>query len=88
MTVTVKLGPELEQYVNEKVREGEFRTAGDVLQSALERLIEEEAEIAHTEALLQEAADSGDYVELTEQEWDRMEREALEEVSRHGAGSH
>jgi hypothetical protein len=41
---------------------------------------DEDAEIAHTEALLQEAADSGDYVELTENEWNQMEREALAEV--------
>ncbi len=47
----------------------------------LERLLaDEDAEIAHTEALLQEAADSGDHVELTEAEWDRMERDALAEV--------
>jgi len=30
--------------------------------------------------LLQEAADSGDYIELSEEEWDRLEQEALAEV--------
>jgi hypothetical protein len=44
----------------------------------LERLMENEvAGIAQTEALLQEAAESGDYIELTDQEWDRIEEEAL-----------
>jgi len=48
----------------------------------LERLLREEcAAIAHTETLLQEAADSGDYIELNEEEWDRMEREAVGEVN-------
>jgi len=38
---------------------------------------DEDAEIAHTEALLQEGAGSGDYIELDDWEWDRMEREAV-----------
>jgi plasmid stability protein len=47
----------------------------------IERLIaDEDAGIARTEILLQEAAESGDRIELTEEEWDRMEREALAEV--------
>ena len=47
----------------------------------VERLIhEEDAEIAHTEALLEEAAQSGEHVELNEQEWDRVERESLAEA--------
>jgi hypothetical protein len=41
---------------------------------------DESAEIAHTESLLQEAADSGEHIELNEAEWDRMEQEALAEV--------
>jgi hypothetical protein len=47
----------------------------------LTRLIEEEtAEIEHTETLLQEAIDSGDYIELDEAEWARIESEAFAEV--------
>jgi hypothetical protein len=54
---------------------------GITVDAYLERLMhDEDAEIGHTEALLQEAADSGDHSELTEEEWDRMERQALEEV--------
>jgi hypothetical protein len=41
---------------------------------------DEAAEIDHIEALLQEAVDSGDYIELDEAEWARMEDEALAEV--------
>ena len=47
---------------------------------------EDDAEIAHTEALLQEAAESGDYLELTEREWDSINREAVEEVGKRKAG--
>ena len=47
---------------------------------------EDDAEIAHMEALLQEAAESGDYLELTEHGWDGIEREAIEEVGKRRAG--
>ena len=86
MTVRVELSPELEQAVNEKVRKGEFLTADDLVRQAVRRFIEDDAEIAHTEALLQEAAESGDYLELTEHEWDSIEREAVEEVGKRRAG--
>ena len=47
---------------------------------------EDDAEIAHTEVLLQEAAESGDCLEPTEHEWDSINREAVEEVERRRAG--
>ncbi|MBI1791354.1 MAG: hypothetical protein HYR60_27820, partial [Acidobacteria bacterium] len=54
---------------------------GITVDSYLERLMQDEdAEIAHTETLVQEAADSGEYVELNEEEWERMEREAVAEA--------
>lgn len=43
----------------------------------MNRLANEDAEIVHTEALLQDAADSGEYIELTELEWDRIQQEAV-----------
>ena len=59
---------------------------GIPVHSYLERLLEEEdAAIVHTEALLHEAAESGDAIELTEDEWDRMEREAVAEVESRSA---
>lgn len=51
---------------------------GITVNAYVERLIrEDDNEIAHTEALLEQAAQSGEYIELNEQEWDRIEREAL-----------
>jgi hypothetical protein len=50
---------------------------GLTVEAYVERLIrEEDSEIAQTEALLEEAAASGEHVALTEAEWGRMEQEA------------
>jgi len=74
--MSISVRPELEATLRARAEE-----EGVTLDAYLERLVEDEAaEIAHTEKLLQEATDSGDYIELTEDEWDRMEREALAEV--------
>jgi putative addiction module CopG family antidote len=82
----VTLAPEIERLVEERVARGDFASADALVNQAVQRLIEEESEMTHTEALLREAAESGDYIELTEQEWDRIDREALEEVERRRAG--
>src|SRR6266849_2894502 len=74
--MTVTIHPEL----GAKLR-ARAEAEGITVNVYLERLLQDEdAEIAHTEALLQEGADSGDHIELTEEEWDRMEREAIAEV--------
>ena len=72
--MSISLQPELEAKLRQRAR-------AISVDAYLERLIhDEDAEITHTEALLQDAADSGDYIELTEEEWDGMEREAVAEV--------
>ena len=74
MSLTVH--PELEALLRARAHE-----EGISVDAYLERLVQDEAaEIAHTEMLLQEAAESGCHIELTEEEWDRMEQEALGEV--------
>ena len=74
--MSIIVHPELEARLRIRAEE-----EGVTVDAYLERLVQDEsAEIAHTETLLQEAADSGDHIALTEQEWDRMEREALAEV--------
>jgi hypothetical protein len=74
MSITVR--PELEAKLRARADE-----EGITVAAYLERLVQDEAaEIAHTETLLQEAAESGDYIEFTEQEWGRMEQESLAEV--------
>jgi hypothetical protein len=72
----MSIHPELESKLRSRAE-----AEGVTLDAYLERLLQEEdAAIAHTEALLQDAAESGDYMELTESEWDKMELEAMEEA--------
>lgn len=50
---------------------------GLTVEAYVERSIrDDDSGIAQTEALLEEAAASGDHVALTEAEWDRMEQGA------------
>jgi len=85
MIVTVNLSPELAQFVNERVASGEFRNAEEMVRAALARLLDDGLEAAHTEALLREAEESGDYIDLDEREWDAIEREAMEMAERRKA---
>jgi plasmid stability protein len=74
--MSITLNPELEARLRIRAEE-----EGVTVDAYLERLVRDEAaEIAYTETLLQEAADSGHHIELTEEEWDRMEQEALAEA--------
>ncbi len=81
--MTITLPPELEQRVQEKIELGEYDTPDAFVRTAVERLLmEEEAEIAFTEKLLDEARASGDPIELTDEEWDEIEREAMREFTK------
>jgi len=71
MSVTMK--PQLEERLLTRARE-----EGLSLDDYLDRLLrEEEADIARTELLLQDAAESGEHIELTDEEWSKIEQEAL-----------
>jgi hypothetical protein len=72
----ITMNPELEARLRARA-EAEGLTVDAYVDGLLR---EEDAQIAHTEALLQEATDSGEHVELTEQEWDRLEQEAVADV--------
>ena len=74
--MSITIHPELEAKLRTRAEE-----EGVSVEAYLEHLVRDEAaEIANTETLLSEAADSGEHIELTEEEWDRMEQEALAEV--------
>ncbi len=85
MTVTVELSPEMERFIREKLGCGEFHSPDDMMRAALQRMFEEEAQMARTEALLREAEESGEYIELNDAVWASMEREAFAEVERRKA---
>src|SRR5437016_4959135 len=84
------LPPELEQQVKSPVLQGEYPNAEAVVVDAIKALTREherhriEARLEHSgidasrlEQLLQEAVDSGDYAEMTTQDWEDIEREGL-----------
>jgi putative addiction module CopG family antidote len=85
MTVTVELSLEMERFVSDKLGRGEFRSADEMVRAALQRMVEDEAEMAHTEALLREAEESGEYVEVDDSVWTTIGQEAFQEVEREKA---
>jgi putative addiction module CopG family antidote len=85
MTVTVELSPEMERFVSDKLGRGDFPSADEMMRVALQRMLEEEEEMAETATLLGEAEESGEYLELNDTVWASIEREAFEEVERRKA---
>jgi len=94
--MNVTLSPEFEKLVNEKIQTGEYRSADEVLNTAM-RLLKERDEDravlqrvnmgeplplderfqARLEMLLEEAEDGGPPTEMTDQDWDDIEREGM-----------
>jgi putative addiction module CopG family antidote len=94
--MNVMLAPEFERLLNEKLQAGEYRSADDVLNAAMELFKEREEDRAvlrgvnagealpvdgrfdtRLEMLLEEGEQSGEPTEMTAQDWDDIEREAL-----------
>jgi hypothetical protein len=74
--MSITIDPELEARLRARAE-----AKGITVEAYVEQLMQDEdGEITHTEMLLQEAVDSGDYVELTEEEWLRIEQEAIVEA--------
>ena len=75
--MSVTMNPQLEERLRSRARE-----EGVSLDEYLDRLLrEEEADIARTEFLLREAAESGEHIELTDKEWSKIEQEALADAT-------
>ena len=94
--MNVMLAPEFERLLNEKLQAGEYRSADEVLNAAMELFKEREEDRsvlrevnagealpmdgrfdARLEMLLEEGEQSGEPTEMTAQDWDDIEREAL-----------
>ena len=56
---SVSLGPHFEEFVREKVSEGRFGTASEVLRAGLRLLEEDETRLAALQAALEEGEASG-----------------------------
>jgi len=86
----LSIPPELEQHINSLVLRGEYPNAEAVLVDAVKALVREKErgrieslleangiDERRLEQLLQEGVDSGDYTEMTAQDWEDIEREGL-----------
>ena len=71
----VALNSEWEKLVKEKVQSGQYPTAEAVVEEAMRLLKERDQAEDRLEALLQEAEDSGEATEMTEEDWENIRRE-------------
>lgn len=69
--------PELAKFIDEKVQSGEYRSAEEAVNKAVELLKEHEEAEHRLEHILQEAEDSGPPTEMTPQDWVEIEHEGL-----------
>jgi antitoxin ParD1/3/4 len=76
----VRLTPEMEKLVNEKIKSGFYSDVASVISDALQLLDERDRVEARVEALLQEAEDSGEGTEMTQEDWTDIQSEALARV--------
>ena len=91
----VKLAPEFEKLVNEELQVGEYSSAGDVINAAMELFKEHDNDRAtmykvnageafpndrrfdvRLGMLLEEAEQCGEPTEMTDEDWDEIERDA------------
>ena len=71
----VALNSEWEKLIKEKVQSGQYPTPEAVVEEAMRLLKERDQAEDRLEALLQEAEDSGEATEMTEQDWENIRRE-------------
>jgi Arc/MetJ-type ribon-helix-helix transcriptional regulator len=88
--MTLTLPAELEHHVNNLVLQGAYPSVEAVLVDAVKALVREQerrqieslleqdgVDERRIEQLLKEAEDSGDYTEMTAEDWDDVQREGL-----------
>lgn len=79
--MTVSLSPELEALVHQKMQTGQYNTPNEVMQEAM-RLLDARDRLARIREIVAigiAQADRGEVVEMTDEVWDEIEREADEE---------
>lgn len=81
--MVVQLSPQIEAGIAKLVASGQYADANDVIDAGLRLLTEQErARQLHLRALVHEGFNSGEPVELTDELWDEIERDAQEAVRR------
>jgi putative addiction module CopG family antidote len=79
-SMNVILRPELEQFVDRLVQGGQYRSAEEALNTAVELLKERESAEDRLETLLREAEESGPATEMTPEDWVDIENDGLKKL--------
>jgi putative addiction module CopG family antidote len=74
--MNVDLNPELQAFVTEKVRSGEYHTAQAVVEDAVRLLFERSRAEQRLEALVRNLKKAGTAADLNEKDWEGISQEA------------
>ena len=74
--MNVELNPELQAFVTDKVRSGEYHTPQAVVEDAVRFLFERSRAEQRLHALLRNVKSAGTVAELNEKDWEAVSREA------------
>ena len=72
----IRLSPQVEALIREKVDSGQYASADEVIQAAIRLLDQRDQQLQQLRAKLQIGLDSGEGIELTPELMDEIEREA------------
>jgi Arc/MetJ-type ribon-helix-helix transcriptional regulator len=79
VTLKIEIPEQMSQLLADQVRKGEFKSPEALATAVLARYLDEKAEAAHTQILIDEADASGPDIELTEDEMKTIVAEARAE---------
>ena len=84
MTLELEISEHMSKLMACQLQRGEFKSPESLALAAIARYLDDKAEAAHTQMLIDEADASGPYIDLTEAEMDKIMVEARAEVVRRG----
>ena len=84
MTLELEISEHMSQLMADQLRGGEFKSPESLALAAIAQYLDDKAERAHTQMLMDEADDSGPAIELTEAEMKTIFAEARAEWERDG----
>ena len=82
----ISLSPEKERFIAAKIASGQYRTTAEVVEEALDLLMERDENEGQLEALLLEGIESGEPSEMTEDDWADVRREVHQRHAARKAG--
>lgn len=84
MNLQIELPERMSQLIRARVHDGEFNSAENLAVAAIGRYLDDQAEMAHTAAIIAEADASGDSIDLDETEMNKILQEALNTTRSNG----